>query len=46
MAVPFLRQGDYPPIEEEKAEEEDAYLSGVRRMYSLLYEFAISQMEK
>ena len=45
MAVPFLRQGDYPQSEENTPEEEDAYLSGVRRMYNRLYEQAVSRKE-
>ena len=45
MAVPFLRQGDYPQAEENASEEVDTYLSGVRRMYSRLYEYAVSRKE-
>jgi len=33
MAVPFLRQGDYPPAEERP----DSYVQGVYRMYHQLY---------
>lgn len=32
LAVPFLRQGDYPPSEE----EQDTYIAGVGRMYAQL----------
>lgn len=35
MAVPFLRQGDYPPPEEMP----DSYVAGVYRMYQQLYAY-------
>ncbi|MEG2066140.1 MAG: exonuclease SbcCD subunit D C-terminal domain-containing protein [Tannerellaceae bacterium] len=41
MAVPFLRQGDYPPSEE----EHDTYVAGIRRMYQSLYAFASKQRQ-
>lgn len=37
MAVPFLRQGDYPPTDQK---DQNTYLAGVERMYRSLYEFA------
>lgn len=37
LAVPFLRQGDYPPSEEE---QEDTYIAGVGRMYARLVAYA------
>lgn len=36
LAVPFLRQGDYPPPEEGK----DTYINGINRMYHQLYMYA------
>lgn len=36
MAVPFLRQGDYPPSEEAQS----TYVDGINRMYRHLYEYA------
>lgn len=36
LAVPFLRQGDYPAPEEGK----DTYVNGINRMYRQLYEYA------
>ena len=37
MAVPFLRQGDYPPTDQK---DQNTYVAGVERMYRSLYEFA------
>ena len=37
MAVPFLRQGDYPPTDQK---DQNTYVAGVERMYRGLYEFA------
>lgn len=42
MAVPFLRQGDYPPAGEEE-EEADTYVGGVVRMYDRLYTCAAAK---
>ncbi|WP_278703974.1 exonuclease SbcCD subunit D [Parabacteroides goldsteinii] len=36
LAVPYLRQGDYPAPEE----EHDTYIAGINRMYRQLYDFA------
>lgn len=35
LAVPFLRQGDYPPRQEEE-EGRDTYVAGIERMYDRL----------
>ncbi len=43
LAVPYLRQGDYPAPEEET---EDTYASGISRMYRRLYEYADREREK
>lgn len=39
MAVPFLRQGDYPPSDKEN----DTYVTGVGRMYKQLYKYAVTK---
>ena len=39
LAVPYLRQGDYPASEEAK----DSYMEGVARMYRQLYDYADSR---
>lgn len=36
LAVPYLRQGDYPALEE----GHDTYIAGINRMYCQLYDFA------
>lgn len=36
LAVPFLRQGDYPRLEEGR----DTYVAGIHRMYQSLYAYA------
>lgn len=36
LAVPYLRQGDYPASEE----THDTYIAGINRMYRQLYDFA------
>lgn len=36
LAVPYLRQGDYPASEE----THDTYIAGINRMYGQLYDFA------
>ena len=36
LAVPYLRQGDYPPSEETA----DTYIAGINRMYRQLYDYA------
>lgn len=36
LAVPYLRQGDYPPSEETV----DTYIAGINRMYHQLYDYA------
>ncbi|MCD8269043.1 MAG: exonuclease SbcCD subunit D C-terminal domain-containing protein [Parabacteroides sp.] len=36
LAVPYLRQGDYPPSEETA----DTYIAGINRMYHQLYDYA------
>lgn len=41
LAVPYLRQGDYPASEERK----DTYVEGVTRMYRGLYDYADSQRQ-
>ncbi|MDR0429652.1 MAG: exonuclease SbcCD subunit D C-terminal domain-containing protein [Tannerellaceae bacterium] len=41
MAVPFLRQGDYPPAEETQS----TYVDGIGRMYRQLYKVALSKQE-
>lgn len=41
MAVPFLRQGDYPPSEEMQT----SYIEGVKRMYNQLYDEALRQQQ-
>ena len=40
MAVPFLRQGDYPPTVQK---DQNTYVAGVERMYRGLYEFAMEK---
>lgn len=42
LAVPYLRQGDYPASEEAK----DTYVAGVVRMYRRFYEYAVSKRQK
>lgn len=39
LAVPYLRQGDYPPME---TEGENSYVIGVTRMYNKVYEYALA----
>lgn len=39
LAVPYLRQGDYPASEEKN----DTYIAGVARMYRELYAYAFEQ---
>lgn len=41
LAVPYLRQGDYPPTEETS----DTYIAGINRMYRQLYDYANGQCE-
>lgn len=41
LAVPFLRQGDYPAVEE----AHDTYVAGVNRMYAALYAYAEAQKQ-
>jgi DNA repair protein SbcD/Mre11 len=41
LAVPYLRQGDYPASDENK----DSYIAGVARMYRELYAFAMEQKQ-
>ena len=41
LAVPYLRQGDYPASEERK----DTYVEGVTRMYRGLYDYADSRRQ-
>ncbi|MDD2953098.1 MAG: exonuclease SbcCD subunit D C-terminal domain-containing protein [Parabacteroides sp.] len=41
LAVPFLRQGDYPAAEEEG--EPDSYVAGIGRMYRRLYAYAAAR---
>lgn len=41
MAVPFLRQGDYPPSEDTG----NTYVAGINRMYRQLYEYADSMRQ-
>lgn len=41
LAVPYLRQGDYPASEEAK----DTYVEGVARMYRELYDYADSRRQ-
>lgn len=41
LAVPYLRQGDYPASKEGK----DTYVEGVTRMYRQLYDYADSQRQ-
>lgn len=36
LAIPYLRQGDYPPSDEEN----DSYAAGINRLYKQLYEYA------
>ncbi|RHJ81471.1 exonuclease SbcCD subunit D C-terminal domain-containing protein [Parabacteroides sp. AM08-6] len=36
LAVPYLRQGDYPPSDE----DEDTYMAGINRMYRQLFDYA------
>lgn len=36
LAVPYLRQGDYPALEE----GHDTYIAGINRMYRQLYDYA------
>jgi len=39
MAVPFLRQGDYPPAEDTQC----TFMEGVNRMYNQLYAYALQK---
>lgn len=39
MAVPYLRQGDYPPSDD----MESTYVDGINRMYKQLCEYALSK---
>lgn len=41
MAVPFLRQGDYPPSEDMQS----SYVEGVKRMYNALYQYALEKRQ-
>ncbi|MCD7851323.1 MAG: exonuclease SbcCD subunit D C-terminal domain-containing protein [Parabacteroides sp.] len=41
LAVPYLRQGDYPASDEGK----DTYVAGITRMYRQLYEYADAQRQ-
>lgn len=41
LAVPYLRQGDYPASEENK----DTYVAGIGRMYHQLYAYADAQRQ-
>ena len=41
LAVPYLRQGDYPASDENK----DSYIAGIARMYRDLYIFAAGQRQ-
>lgn len=41
LAVPYLRQGDYPASEENK----DSYVAGINRMYHQLYAYADAQRQ-
>lgn len=41
LAVPYLRQGDYPPSEE----QHDTYIAGIGRMYEELYQYAEARRE-
>lgn len=41
LAIPYLRQGDYPASEE----AHDTYINGVERMYKWLYAYAESKRE-
>lgn len=40
LAVPYLRQGDYPSM---KSEGEDSYVAGVSRMYNQIFEYALTK---
>ncbi len=41
MAVPYLRQGDYPPIETDDDNEiKNSYVQGISRMYRQLFDYA------
>lgn len=40
LCVPYLRQGDYPPAEEE---EENSFMAGVTRLYQQLTDYAKTQ---
>lgn len=42
LCVPYLRQGDYPPAEEE---EENSFMAGVTRLYRQLTEHAKKQRQ-
>lgn len=41
LAVPFLRQGDYPPTDE----SHDTYIAGIDRMYKQLFTYADARRE-
>lgn len=41
LAVPFLRQGDYPPTDE----PHDTYIAGIDRMYKQLFTYADAKRE-
>lgn len=41
LCVPYLRQGDYPPAEDE---EESSFMAGVARLYRQLTEYAKSRL--
>lgn len=41
LAVPFLRQGDYPPTDE----PHDTYIAGIDRMYKRLFTYADAKRE-
>ena len=41
MAVPFLRQGDYPPSDD----MQNSYIDGINRMYAQLYEYACQKRQ-
>ena len=43
LAVPFLRQGDYPAVPEG---EPDSYVAGIGRMYRRLYAYADDRSER
>lgn len=39
MAIPYLRQGDYPPVET----EENTYAAGVKKLYETVYQRILEQ---